>query len=77
MCQFQIYTGKPSQSAEKELGARVVKDLTRSLVGKGHHVYFDNYFNSRIQCKFSYNYEIMKFRYRKYYTKNNQYYSSI
>lgn len=45
-CQFQIYTGKSGDSVEKDLGARVVTDLTRSLVGKGHYVYYDNYFNS-------------------------------
>lgn len=45
MCQFQIYTGKVS-GTEKNLGSRVVKDLTRTLVCKNHKVYFDNYFNS-------------------------------
>lgn len=45
-CQFQIYTGKSENTAEKDLGARVVIDLTRDLVGMGHHIYFDNYFNS-------------------------------
>lgn len=45
-CQFQVYTGKVNDTAEKELGSRVVKDLTRDLVGKGHHIYFDNFFNS-------------------------------
>ncbi|KAJ8932804.1 hypothetical protein NQ314_014508 [Rhamnusium bicolor] len=35
-----------SDVVEKELGARVVKDLSRDLVGKGHHIYFDNFFNS-------------------------------
>ena len=43
MCEFQIYTGKTG-STEKQLGARVVKDLTRELVGNYHHVYFDNFF---------------------------------
>jgi len=43
VCEFQIYTGK-AESSEKQLGARVVKDLTRELVGKNHHVYFDNFF---------------------------------
>ncbi|GLV38185.1 hypothetical protein CBL_12831 [Carabus blaptoides fortunei] len=33
-CQFQVYTGKVNDTAEKELGSRVVKDLTRDLVGK-------------------------------------------
>nr|CAH7769898.1 unnamed protein product [Callosobruchus chinensis] len=45
VCQFQIYTGKVSDASEKNLGARVVKDLTH-LIGKGHHLYFDNFFNS-------------------------------
>ncbi|XP_018403038.1 PREDICTED: piggyBac transposable element-derived protein 3-like [Cyphomyrmex costatus] len=43
VCKFQLYTGK-TESTEKQLGARVVKDLTRHLVGKGYHVYFDNFF---------------------------------
>lgn len=59
MCEFQIYTGKVGDSTEKDLGARVVIDLTRDLVGKGHNVYFDNYFNSvglqkRLQCDLIY-----------------------
>lgn len=44
--QFQFYTGKVADSPEKQLGARVVTDLTRSLVGKFHKVYFDNFFTS-------------------------------
>jgi len=43
VCEFQVYTGK-MQNSEKQLGARIVKDLTRELVGKNHHVYFDNFF---------------------------------
>lgn len=43
--EFQIYTGKVDQSVEKKLGHRVVKDLTRALVGKHHKVFFDNFFN--------------------------------
>ncbi|KAJ8949423.1 hypothetical protein NQ318_007523, partial [Aromia moschata] len=31
---------------KRNLGARVIKDLTRDLVGKCYEVYFDNYFNS-------------------------------
>ncbi|KAJ8938954.1 hypothetical protein NQ318_019410 [Aromia moschata] len=46
VCQFQIYTGRVAETPEKDLGGRVVRDLTRVLVGKGHHIYFDNYFNS-------------------------------
>ncbi|XP_043474432.1 piggyBac transposable element-derived protein 4-like [Leptopilina heterotoma] len=43
VCEFQMYTGK-TKSTEKQLGARVVKDLTRELKGNNHHVYFDNFF---------------------------------
>ncbi|XP_018562168.1 piggyBac transposable element-derived protein 4-like [Anoplophora glabripennis] len=46
MCEFQIYTGKADQVTEKNLGHRVVMDLTRKLVDKNHKVFFDNYFNS-------------------------------
>ena len=42
---LQVYTGK-EKSPEKGLGARVVKDLTKPLRGKFHHVYFDNFFTS-------------------------------
>ncbi|XP_018401793.1 PREDICTED: piggyBac transposable element-derived protein 4-like [Cyphomyrmex costatus] len=43
VCEFQIYTGK-TDGTEKQLGARIVKDLTREIVGGNHHVYFDNFF---------------------------------
>lgn len=46
LCEFQIYVGKVGDTAEKDLGARVVRDLSNNLIGKGHHLYFDNYFNS-------------------------------
>ncbi|XP_043470215.1 piggyBac transposable element-derived protein 4-like [Leptopilina heterotoma] len=42
-CEFQVFTGK-TESTEKQLGARVVRDLTRVLVDNNHHVYFDNFF---------------------------------
>ena len=41
-----FYTGKQDSVVEKGLGAHVVKDLTSSLKGKYHHVYFDNFFTS-------------------------------
>lgn len=44
--QFQIYTGKVGETTEKHLGARVVHDLTRSLINKNYLVFFDNYFTS-------------------------------
>lgn len=43
---LQVYTGK-TDSPEKALGARVVKELTTHLHGKNHHVFFDNFFTSK------------------------------
>ena len=43
---FQGYTGKVNNTAEKGLGAHVVKDLTSDLKGKYHHAFFDNYLTS-------------------------------
>ena len=40
---FQVYTGKEG-SGKKQLGQRVIKDLTNHLKGKHHHVFFDNFF---------------------------------
>ena len=42
---LQVYTGREG-NGEKQLGQRVVKDLTRLLKGKNHHVFFDNLFTS-------------------------------
>ena len=42
---FDIYCGKGA-SPEKNLGTRVVKNVTEPLRGKFHHVYFDNFFTS-------------------------------
>ena len=45
--QCQIYAGKDASGVvETQLGAKVVKSLTADLKGKGHHLYFDNYFSS-------------------------------
>nr|CAH7753392.1 unnamed protein product [Callosobruchus chinensis] len=43
--QFQIHTctGKEQNVIERNLGERVVCDLTRVLVGKHHEVYMDNF----------------------------------
>ena len=43
--EFQVYFGK-TKEVENGLRARVVKDLTRNIVGKNHHIYCDNFFNS-------------------------------
>ena len=47
--EFQVYTGRKinvdgTRTSETGLGARVVTDLTRSLVGGHYHIYMDNYF---------------------------------
>ena len=44
--QLQVYAGKIGKKSEKSLGERVVKDLTRTLVGKNYTIYCDNYFTS-------------------------------
>ena len=45
--QFDIYLGKDNRPSDgKGLSYHVVVNLTRDLVGKFHHVYFDNYFTS-------------------------------
>jgi hypothetical protein len=50
--EFQVYTGKQdqvgNQRSEEGLGARVIKDMTRNIFGKGHHIYMDNYFSSPV-----------------------------
>ena len=46
VCNFQVYTGKKQDGvAEHNLGYRVVYDLTQNLMGKNHHVFFDNFFS--------------------------------
>ena len=45
VCQFQVYTGRPNQGQEHGLGERVVKELSRDLVNRNHHLYFDNIFH--------------------------------
>ena len=43
--EFQVYHGKQGQR-ETSLGERVVKNLSRALVGKYYTIYCDNYFCS-------------------------------
>ena len=43
---FDVYVGKQAGVVETGLGDKVVKDLTRDLFHKYHHVYCDNYFTS-------------------------------
>jgi len=44
---LQIYTGKKGNSTEHNLSSRVVKELTSDFQYKWHHVFFDNFFNSK------------------------------
>ena len=44
-CSFQVYAGKEG-SVEKGLGSRVVKDVSKDILGKGYHLFFDNFFSS-------------------------------
>ncbi|XP_061169395.1 piggyBac transposable element-derived protein 4-like [Saccostrea echinata] len=43
---FQVYTGRINNAPEKDLGSRVVLDLIRPIMNKGHHVYCDSFFTS-------------------------------
>jgi len=43
---FEIYTGKVGEKTDKQLGARVVKQLSQPLQEKNHCIFFDNYFTS-------------------------------
>lgn len=43
---FDVYTGKSGDTVEKNLGARVVKNLSAPLKNKNYFLYFDNYFTS-------------------------------
>ncbi len=43
---LEVYTGKKGNSAEKGLGANVVKCLTETLENTHRHIYFDNFFTS-------------------------------
>ena len=42
---LKVYIGKEGDTVEKNLGMKVVSELTSKL-SRGHHVYFDNYFTS-------------------------------
>ena len=45
ICDLDVYTGK-DDSRETALGSKVVKKLSRELVGGNYHLYFDNFFSS-------------------------------
>ena len=43
---YEVYMGKKSNTAVRDLGAKVVKNLTTELKGKNHHVFFYNFFTN-------------------------------
>lgn len=46
ICSFQVYTGKVEGAVQRDLGSRVVFAVSQSILDKGYHLYFDNYFSS-------------------------------
>jgi len=44
ICDFSVYTGK--ESVERELGPKVVKNLSQPLAGGNYHLFFDNFFST-------------------------------
>ena len=47
-CEFDVYEGQADSTSDSSdvQGAKVVKKHTRRIVGKFHHVFFDNFFSS-------------------------------
>ena len=52
VCNLQVYLGKEGGSAEQQQGARVVRDLTKTIHGSGRNVTCDNFFTSYELGKF-------------------------
>lgn len=46
VCEFHIYTGKTGNLPEKDLGGRVVRELTKESKINSHRAFFNNYFSS-------------------------------
>ena len=46
VCDFDVYTGKDGDNTETNLGAKVVKRLSRCLAGGNYILFFDNFFSS-------------------------------
>ena len=46
--EFSVYEGRSESALRSQdtLGARVVKSLSRNIVGKYHHLFIDNFFHS-------------------------------
>ena len=50
-CCFQVYTGKVGGTTVKNVGARVVMDVSNDILDKGYHLYSDNYFLVQAYCQ--------------------------
>ena len=46
---YQIYTGNLDQGQEHGLAHRVVFNLAENYLGKGHRIYFDNFYYSKVK----------------------------
>jgi hypothetical protein len=46
MSEFEVYTGRKANAVEKNLGANVVKTLTKPYINTYRHIYIDNFFTS-------------------------------
>lgn len=53
VCQFQIYTEKIGGHLEKDLGARVLTDLTRTFVGKEYNFFILLAFRNKFKLIYS------------------------
>ena len=42
-----VYTGKKGDTVETNIGAKVVKELTKDFQHKWHYAFFDNFFTSK------------------------------
>lgn len=50
-CSFQVYTGKIEGSVQNDLGSRVVFAVSQTILDKGYHLYFDNFFASPLLAR--------------------------
>ena len=52
VCNLQVYLGKVGDSPEQQQGARVVRDLARTIYGTGRNITTDNFFTGHALGKF-------------------------
>ena len=46
LCDFEVYSGKRKDGIENGLAYTVVTNLCKSIYGKWHKIFFDNFFTS-------------------------------